>query len=79
MRAIRVAAIVSAGSFVAFLVGYVVAGIWGAEAAGGTNWVDQTFGLLVFLGGAVAMLALPLLFVLMLIEAGRSMRHHHPH
>ena len=41
-------------SFAAFVVGTLAEGFWGGSA-GETNWVDQSFGLAMWAGGALSL------------------------
>jgi hypothetical protein len=77
---VRGATIVFAVSLLAFVVGAVVEGFWGAGVSGpGTNWVDQTFGFLEFAGAVVAVLAGLFLAAAALVvgtpRAARRLRH----
>jgi len=87
MKNLRFTALFLIVSLAVCAVGTVVEAKWGASAQAGsteTNWVDQTFGLLMYLGMAAVMAASVALVLLTLIAGARwsmgwAARHRHGH
>jgi uncharacterized membrane protein len=66
MRRRRLLYLALSVSSTAFAVGLVAEGFWGGTA-GETNWVDQSFGLAMWLGGFLVIVFAVLLFASLVI------------